>query len=95
MRAAWMRALAIAGFAALASVSIFAAACQAGPYACADDSACVVSGVQGRCVSAGVKAYCAFPDGKCAGSNLRWDESSAREVADQCVPPAYSDGGVD
>lgn len=90
-----MRALLIALGAALAAISILASACSPGPYACIDDSSCVVSGVQGRCVPAGAQAYCAFPDGKCTGSNLRWDESSAREVADQCVPPGYTDGGTD
>ena len=90
-----MRALAIAFCAVLATLSLLASACTPGPYACLDDSSCVVSGVQGRCVSAGAQSYCAFPDGKCAGSNLRWDEASAREVADQCVPPNYTDGGVD
>ncbi len=82
---------------ALAAIAISAfasVACSPGPYACHDDSNCVVQGVQGVCVPTGAAAYCAFPDGKCSGSNLRWDESSASEVADQCVPPAYHDGGT-
>ena len=69
-------------------------ACTPGPYVCIDDSSCVAQGVQGRCVSTGPASYCAFADGKCEGSNLRWDESSAHEVADQCVPPDYVDGGT-
>jgi hypothetical protein len=79
----------------LALATLGAGGCTPGPYSCRDSSSCVVQGVQGQCVSTGLAAYCAFPDGKCEGSNLRWDESSAAEVADQCVPPAYSDGGVE
>ena len=79
------------GLSVLASVAV--TACSPGPYACHDDSSCVVQGVQGTCVPTGAAAYCAFPDGKCVGSNLRWDTSSAAEVADQCVPPPLGDGG--
>ncbi len=86
-----MRALRAVG---LALVAAALAACSPGPYSCRDNSSCVVQGVQGACVPTGAAAYCAFPDGKCLGSNLRWDESSAAEVANQCVPPAYGDGGA-
>jgi hypothetical protein len=80
--------------ATLAALALAFVACTPGPYSCHDNSNCVVQGVQGTCVPTGAAAYCAFPDGKCVGSNLRWDESSAAEVANQCVPAAYSDGGT-
>ena len=75
--------------------------CTPPPYRCVADTQCIVMGVAGRCVQAGVggDGFCAFPDGRCPGSGLRWDNDNASpgEIKNQCVPPGLvnADGGTD
>ncbi|HET6583291.1 MAG TPA: hypothetical protein VFG69_07585, partial [Nannocystaceae bacterium] len=65
------------------ATAVFVAACPSlSPFRCDDDALCDRDAQSGMCID----GDCAYPDGDCPGSGLRFSPN-ARDKAGECVPP--------